>query len=415
MRDTYPNPVDELLEIGEPTGGDWLDYGRLGIGPEHLAPLLMMVNDSRLAASVDPELPAAWGPVHALRAVAELRDPRALEPLLAVLTANHADDWLSESALAALVMLGGDAVAACAPFLLNPGQPEHARCTVIDALATIAEVDAAAAPHCVDALAALLRRPDWLTPFVASFAVASLAELRATEHLGLAREIFDAGLVDPVDFTSWDGVVEEFHRGPDDLGPMLRTVEGRTEPIDAPVYRLRVTLRDVTPPVWREIEIAGDATLCRLHHVIQQAFGWLTCHLYDFHTPQGRFADLRRVKEPEGARDVRTARLTEVAPEAPTCLVYVYDFGDEWVHEVDVVAIDAPPADRRALPRCTAGERATPPEDCGGSHGYDDLLAALADPRHEEHESSREWAGDFDPERFDLADVNRRMRGPDWR
>jgi len=56
---------------------------------------------------------------------------------------------------------------------------------------------------------------------------------------------------------------------------------------------------------------------------------------------------------------------------------------------------------------CTAGKRACPPEDCGGIWGYANLLDALADPAHEEHEELLEWAGeDFDPEAFEPKAVN---------
>jgi hypothetical protein len=62
-------------------------------------------------------------------------------------------------------------------------------------------------------------------------------------------------------------------------------------------------------------------------------------------------------------------------------------------------------------PRCVEGERAGPPEDCGGSPGYENLLEAVRDPKHEEHEDSKEWLGDeFDPEVFDLAKVNKELR-----
>ncbi len=70
-----------------------------------------------------------------------------------------------------------------------------------------------------------------------------------------------------------------------------------------------------------------------------------------------------------------------------------------------------PAAKAGAVPRCVAGERACPPEDCGGVWGYEDLLEILADPKHEEHEERKEWAGgDFDPDAFDAAAVTRALR-----
>jgi hypothetical protein len=66
----------------------------------------------------------------------------------------------------------------------------------------------------------------------------------------------------------------------------------------------------------------------------------------------------------------------------------------------------------KAYPRCTAGERSAPPDDCGGPHGYESLLETLADPEDPDHASSHAWAsgqkgrrGRFDPEAFDEQKV----------
>ena len=62
----------------------------------------------------------------------------------------------------------------------------------------------------------------------------------------------------------------------------------------------------------------------------------------------------------------------------------------------------------KRYPVCVAGERACPPEDCGGVWGYADFLEAIRDPKHEEHESMLEWiGGQFDPEAFDVDELNR--------
>lgn len=80
--------------------------------------------------------------------------------------------------------------------------------------------------------------------------------------------------------------------------------------------------------------------------------------------------------------------------------LYEYDFGDGWRHEVSFV--DFPPTDPKAkYPLCLEGERACPPEDCGGPGGYPDYLVSIADPNHEQHNEMLEWRGPFDPEDFD--------------
>jgi hypothetical protein len=130
----YPSPVDELLELGRPETSDWIDYGRLGIGPEHLAPLLRMVNDPRFDAVTDPPSPVVWAPLHSARAISELRDERALVPLLAVLSARHDDDGIRETVQGGLAALGGAAVESCAAYVRNPDHSEVARCRALEAL-----------------------------------------------------------------------------------------------------------------------------------------------------------------------------------------------------------------------------------------------------------------------------------------
>jgi hypothetical protein len=76
---------------------------------------------------------------------------------------------------------------------------------------------------------------------------------------------------------------------------------------------------------------------------------------------------------------------------------YTYDFGDGWDHKVTVEKV-LPADSANTGPACNDGRRACPPEDCGGTWGYRELLEVLADPRHPERQ---EWIGrPFDPEAF---------------
>src|SRR5690606_10048722 len=108
--------------------------------------------------------------------------------------------------------------------------------------------------------------------------------------------------------------------------------------------------------------------------------GWENCHLHCFHLESGQTASDTSIEPGEGDLDERTLRLRDVAPEVGSRLGYLYDFGDEWLHEVSVEA-RYPTASADRLPRCTAGARACPPEDCGGPGGYLELLEGRDEPR----------------------------------
>jgi hypothetical protein len=171
------------------------------------------------------------------------------------------------------------------------------------------------------------------------------------------------------------------------------------------VYELRVALLHVEPTVWRGLSVPADTRLDVLHDVLQAAFGWKNCHLHDFRAGDIRFG-MADAQEDLFLVDERAVPLGAVARLGST-LVYLYDFGDDWEHEIVVERV-VHRGD--ASIRCTGGERACPPEDCGGPPGYGRMLEALAGAKGEEHEEMRQWAPRrFDAEKFDMVAVNKTL------
>lgn len=168
------------------------------------------------------------------------------------------------------------------------------------------------------------------------------------------------------------------------------------------LLELRISLADIEPPIWRHVRVPNTYTLEQLHRVIQLLFGWLDYHLYSFEVGERLIEP--PYEEAEG-EDSTTVRLADLGLEKGARFTYTYDFGDNWVHEIVVedVHIFTPmdEEDERLLPEFHGGQRAGPPEDCGGPWGYGDMLEALRNPDHPEHEHYRLWAGEYDPELFD--------------
>ena len=176
-----------------------------------------------------------------------------------------------------------------------------------------------------------------------------------------------------------------------------------------PIYQLKVTLRGIQPPIWRRLQVASDISLYQLHRLLQVAMGWMDCHLHEFARDQTLYGTSDRefgiTRLPE-----KKVRLLDVLLRPRDKMTYQYDFGDAWEHNIVLERILDPSAET-SYPICLAGERACPPEDCGGVPGYDELLEALADPEHPEHDHLMEWTGGgFDPERFDLEGTNRSIK-----
>ena len=175
-----------------------------------------------------------------------------------------------------------------------------------------------------------------------------------------------------------------------------------------PLYQLKVTLRLSQPSIWRRLVVRADMKLDRLHRVVQIAMGWLDCHLHQFRLGRVYYGVPDREFEGFGSQMLNEKQYTvaDLAPGPKAKFIYEYDFGDSWEHEVRVEKA-LPPNPAFKHPLCLAGANACPPEDCGGIHGYYELLAALADPKHEQHEEMKEWVGgEWDASQFDLEGIN---------
>lgn len=193
-----------------------------------------------------------------------------------------------------------------------------------------------------------------------------------------------------------------------DRAPCLDQESSLTLSGGEPVYTLKVTLRDTAPPIWRRIRIAGDSALSVLHQILQVAMGWEDCHLHQIEIGGARYG-LRDENAPPEVRDEHDTEIQHAFGNHVRA-TYLYDFGDEWVHDLLVEEVRlAAPGDPIAT--CVDGARACPPEDSGGPQGYLDHLRALASPADDDDRERREWIGeDFDPEHFDLEHVRSELR-----
>lgn len=181
------------------------------------------------------------------------------------------------------------------------------------------------------------------------------------------------------------------------------------------IYQIKVTLLTIDPPIWRRILVSSSATLPDLHEILQLSMGWFDCHLHMFtkgdakYTPPDPEDD--KYEEPTSI-DSRKVTLSEVLSKPGDQMEYLYDFGDSWDHEIILETV-LPPTPGQRVPYCLAGARACPPEDCGSTPGYEELVEAMRDPNHPERERFLEWLdGPYDPEKFDLVAINYDLADP---
>ena len=173
------------------------------------------------------------------------------------------------------------------------------------------------------------------------------------------------------------------------------------------IVQIKVKLLGVSkPPVWRELQLRADTRLDQLHEILQAALGWQNYHMHVFTLANEEFG----VRDPElGHADERKVMLGELT-DIGARFRYTYDFGDDWEHEILVEDLLDPDPENH-YPILVASKGACPPEDCGGTWGYTNLKAILANPNHDEHEDMLEWldltnASEFDPTAVPTKDID---------
>ena len=171
------------------------------------------------------------------------------------------------------------------------------------------------------------------------------------------------------------------------------------------MFDVTVSLVDVEPKIWRRFLLARTATFAELHQAIQDACGWENYHAWAFRDAKGR-DDIAGVFE--DVPDGRRVKLAAHVGAKGARFVYEYDFGDGWLHRVDVTSTDETGGVRRLVD----GARSFPPEDCGGLGGYEryaEFIETGVDPWSEDAADVKRWLGRWTPDGFKYATVAKKF------
>ncbi len=182
-------------------------------------------------------------------------------------------------------------------------------------------------------------------------------------------------------------------------------------------YQIQIALRGSKPKIWRRILVPSDLLLSDFHKIIQTTMGWTNSHLHQF--IKGRTFYTRKMSGDDfwGEMDIldySKMKLSDLLKKEKDKIIYEYDFGDGWEHDIILEKIDIS-EENKNIPTCLTGKNSCPPEDCGGIWGYLDMLEILKHPDHEEYEEYTEWLGEeFDPKYFDKAEINEMLKTKDY-
>ncbi len=182
------------------------------------------------------------------------------------------------------------------------------------------------------------------------------------------------------------------------------------------IFQIHILLKKSQPRIWRRILVSSETLLSDLHKIIQTVMGWTNTHLHQFRKGDQFYAlpfdddDFEFYKTDYSGIAVKELLLNEGDK-----IIYDYDFGDSWEHDIRLEKILHPDTPLK-YPVCIKGKRACPPEDCGGIWGYENMLEILKDKQHEEYKDIVEWLGDddYDPEYFDIEEVNELLKEEDF-
>lgn len=172
-------------------------------------------------------------------------------------------------------------------------------------------------------------------------------------------------------------------------------------------FQLKIILKGSKPPIWRRVLVKNSFSLGDLHYVIQSCFEqWDNSHLHMFIVKKETCGNSE-----DDDYDENEVSLFGVLARIGSKMSYIYDFGDDWDHEIElekVLKIDQ----GQKYPVCIDGKRACPYEDSGGVWGYESKLEIMSDQKHPYYKDVVEWMneGNFNPDHFDLEKINKRLK-----
>ncbi len=190
------------------------------------------------------------------------------------------------------------------------------------------------------------------------------------------------------------------------------------------IFQFKIALAEMEPEIWRRIQAPSNYSFWDFHVAVQDAMGWADYHLHQFSVLKPGSDEIVEIGIPDDQFGVDDDN--DLLTGWEVCIgdyfnspgdqaLYEYDFGDDWRHHILLEDILKKEKGVK-YPKCIAGERKCPPEDCGGCDGYFDFLEAVMNSNHEDHEEMMEWCGgeydpyDFNPETVKFDDPAKRWK-----
>ena len=194
--DQYPPPVKQLLSLGEVQREEQRDYVALGLSLNDVPALIRMATDYQLHGG-PPDSPVVWSPVHAWRALGQLRADEAIAPLVELFRrVDDSDDWVSDDLPKSLAQFGDPALGPVTEYLRNAGHGDWSRAAAARTISLVAEAHPELRADGIARLSAQLERFAEQSETLNAFLVSPLWDLHAVEAMPVIERAFASGRVD---------------------------------------------------------------------------------------------------------------------------------------------------------------------------------------------------------------------------
>lgn len=243
---------------------------------------------------------------------------------------------------------------------------------------------------------------------------------KACEYVQLFSELFEPDDMFQVKFLPWindDIATSECYFLTEKLFSLLEEKYGAPAQ-SAQAVELEVTLKLLTP-CKRTLIVPSSINFYQLHTILQNAFEWQDEHLHQFIVKKNRGKPVKIIQpifmddddwmfgaKPE-IIDSTEVTVREIF-EANKKIEYQYDFGDDWLHTIELKRFIENCTD--PYPHCIEAVGDAPMEDCGGMYGFADLMEIMNNPEHPEYESMAEWLGSSFGDHVSIDTINRRLK-----
>lgn len=208
---SYADPVAKLLTYGQQTityNNPWPNYVTdAGLTSAAIPDLVRMTLDP-IFNELNPEGTEVWAPIHAIRALGQLRAIEAIAPLISVMTWD--DDYIPANLPLVFGMMGAEAIAPLMDFIHDPQYDAWPKTTAVRGIAALPTYHPELRDQCISLLKNELQDLDNLDDMLMSFLVDELIHLKATEALPEIERAFATGQVDELLTGSWAQVQVDF-------------------------------------------------------------------------------------------------------------------------------------------------------------------------------------------------------------